>query len=76
MKVKVRIAVAVSGNGSWGASGWSLKPGSPPKDDVMMSTAIEMLDTNNWREFWLTAEVDAPDLTPQTVDAEVTEVAP
>lgn len=77
MKVTVRAALCVSPDGSWNVVGW----GGPVfrgacSDRDKMAAAIGGLEVDNWREFWLEVEVDAPALDPVTVQGTVKDAAP
>lgn len=69
-KVKVRIAVCVTAEGSWGAAGW---PDSD--DDELMSMAWENADRDHVRQYFLDAELEPP-ASPGIVDAAVREIEP
>lgn len=64
MKVKVRIAVAVGRSGDYNARGWHCKV---TDQDAPMDFAVEGLDEQQWREAWVTAEIEVPDFAPVEV---------
>lgn len=66
MKVKVRIAVAVSSQNDWFAVGWD-------NADTAMDTASKGR-VGPSKKYWLTAELDAPDRgIPPEIEATVEE---
>lgn len=68
MKIKVRIALAVSPDGSWNCCGFS--DGEP---DDMMGLAVDTIASGE-RRYWLTAEVETPEIAE--VAAGVIDAAP
>lgn len=67
--VRIRIAVAVDPQGNWNATGWKVRTGAPPENELM-STALEGLDSSEEACFWVEAELPVPDT--RTVKGEVT----
>lgn len=65
MRIKVKIALAVAPDGSWNSCGFS-----EGDEDDMMGLATETL-SNGERRYWLTAEVDAPEVTEVAASASV-----
>lgn len=53
--VKVRIAVAVTKDGDWNATGWK-----DARDDVAMELAVETVASGEAR-YWLEAELEIPE---------------
>lgn len=72
MKVKVKIAVAVTGAGKWSSCGYQSDEQRDEPD--MIGLAMDGLDTDVGGEavYWLTAELDVPEA--QSVEAAVERV--
>ena len=66
-KVKIRFAAAIDSKGTWVVSGYS-----GCDDDDMIFSAIEFVEPGE-RRYWLTAELELPDV-PQVQTCEVESV--
>ena len=66
-KIKIKIAVAVDSSGDWGIGGWD-----KAKDADMISTAIDGTEADPYKIYWLTAELEIPEI--EEIKADVVEI--
>ena len=68
--VRVRIAVAVSADGNWSASGWT-NNGQVRNDDTLKSIAVEGIDEDDRNIVFHFVEADVPLPVSKTVEGTV-----